>query len=134
MDTLRDVSSRLPAKHIYYAMDSCYSGTGFTRGLASLTSKDGYISKVTSRRVVQMITAGSDGEQAYEIGGAGAFTSQFLRALSGEADFNTDGYVTSSEIGAFVKPQVTRDTRGRQTPQFGTLDGFGEVVFGVSPR
>ena len=49
--------------------------------------------------------------------------------MGGEADFNHDGAVTASEIGAFVKPQVTNASRNQQTPQFGTMEGSGEVVF-----
>jgi ankyrin repeat protein len=132
MDSLRDLSNRLPAKQIYYAMDSCYSGLGLVRGIRAMPSESpGYVEKITSMRAVQMITAGSEGEQAEEIGGQGLFTSYFLRALSGEADFDDNGFVTASEIGTFVRPQVTRASRSRQTPQFGTLDGAGEVVFPV---
>jgi peptidoglycan hydrolase-like protein with peptidoglycan-binding domain len=132
MDQLRDLSSRLPAKHVYYAMDSCYSGLGLVRGLAPTARGAGYIEKVTARRAVQMVTAGSEGEEAIEAGGRGLFTTKLLEALGGEADFDGDGYVTASEIGAYVKPQVTAASRDRQTPQFGTLEGSGEVVFAVA--
>lgn len=57
METLRDLSERLPAKHVYYAMDSCYSGLGFVRGVQTPTKTAGYLQKMTSRRAVQMITA-----------------------------------------------------------------------------
>ena len=93
-----------------------------------------FIEKITSLRAVQMITAGSEGEQALESGGQGLFTRYFLRALEGEADFDHDGFVTASEIGTYVRPQVTMASRRRQTPQFGTLEGSGEVAFGVIDR
>jgi ankyrin repeat protein len=130
MDTLRSISSRLPAKQVYYAMDSCYSGLGFTRGIALKADPgEDYIRKVTSQRAVQMITAGADGEQALERGGQGIFTRYFLRALSGEADYDGDGWVTASEIGTYVRPHVTAASSSRQTPRFGTLEGSGEVAF-----
>lgn len=131
MDTLRDLSNRLPAKHVYYAMDSCYSGLGFTRGAAVIPKTAGYLEKMTSRRAVQMITAGAEGEEAMEIGGQGLFTTKFLEALRGEADFDSDGVVTASEVGTFVRPSVTNTSNQGQTPQFGTLEGTGEVVFNV---
>ena len=131
MTTLRDLSNRLPAKHVYFAMDSCYSGLGFVRGLTSAPKDDGYIRKVTSWRAVQMITAGQEGEVAIERGGRGVFTSFLLKALDGAADFNGDGFVTASEIGAYVPSQVTAATSNRQTPKYGTLEGNGEVVFVV---
>ena len=45
------------------------------------------------------------------------------------ADFDGDGFVTASELGTYVKPQVSAASDQRQTPQFGTLQGSGEVVF-----
>ncbi len=132
MDTLREISARLPAKQVYYAMDSCYSGLGLVRGISIEPEGGGaFIEKVTSLRAVQMITAGSEGEQALESGGQGLFTRYFLRALEGEADFDHDGFVTASEIGTYVRPQVTMASKRRQTPQFGTLEGSGEVAFHV---
>ena len=70
-----------------------------------------------------------DAAAAVEVGGQGLFTTYLLRALSGEADYDGDGAVTATEIGAFVKPQVTTASGNRQTPQFGTMEGSGEVVF-----
>jgi hypothetical protein len=130
MSTLREISHRVPARQVYYAMDSCYSGLGLARGIA-VQHRDSadYIDKVSSLRAVQMITAGSEGEVALERDGNGLFTRYFLRAIGGEADFNGDGFVTASEIGTYVRPEVTTASGLAQTPQFGTLDGSGEVVF-----
>jgi hypothetical protein len=129
MSTLRELSNRLPAKHVYYAMDSCYSGLGFARGIRIPKTTEGYLQMVQTRRAVQMVTAGGEGEQAYERGGRGLFTTYLVRALNGEADFDGDGAVTASELGTFIRPQVSTASGQRQTPQFGTLDGMGEIVF-----
>jgi len=129
MSTLRELSNRLPAKHVYYAMDSCYSGLGFARGIRIPQTTTGYLDMLQTRRAVQMVTAGGEGEQAFERGGRGLFTSYLIRGLSGEADFDGDGAVTASELGTFVRPQVSTASSHRQTPQFGTIDGMGEVVF-----
>ena len=134
MATLRDLSNRLPAKHVYYAMDSCYSGLGFVRGIAAVPKTEGYLEKITSRRAVQMITAGAEGEEAIERGGGGLFTSYLIRALGGEADLDHDGVVTASEIGNFVRPGVSLASEQRQTPLYGTLDGNGEIVIPVAGR
>ena len=128
MEKIRDLSRRIPAKHLYYAMDSCYSGLGLTRGIALNPTTVQYAEKVTSRRAVQMMTAGGEGEQAIEIGGRGIFTSYLLEALEGAADANADGYVSASEIGGFVRPRVSGASKVRQNPQFGTLDGSGEIL------
>jgi len=133
MENVRDLSNRMTAKHVMYAIDACYSGLALTRGIALSPRTPGYLEKVTSRRAVQIITAGSEGEQAVEVGGQGIFTTYLLRSLRGEADMDGDGAVTASEIGAWVKPQVTVASQGKQTPQFGTIDGSGDSVFVVGP-
>jgi len=131
MRQLRDLANRLLAKHVLYVMDSCYSGLGFVRGGSISTNTPSYISKITKLRAVQMITAGMEGEQVFEKDGYGLFTSFFIRALEGEADLNTDGFVTTSELGAYLRPQVTTASDSKQTPQIGSLEGSGEVVFKV---
>jgi hypothetical protein len=134
MQQVRDISERIPAKHILYVMDACYSGQGFTRALGVDPATDGYIQKITSLRSVQMITAGGKQEQVAEQEGHGIFTQYFLRGLGGEADRDNDGVVTASELGAYLMPQVSRASDNLQTPQYGRLDGEGEVVFVVPKK
>jgi len=129
MRQLRDLANRSLAKHVLYVMDSCYSGLGLVRGESISPRTPGYIAKITKLRAVQMITAGMEGEQAVEKNGRGLFTSFFIRALEGEADLNTDGFVTVSELGAYLRPQVTIASDSKQTPQVGSLEGSGEIVF-----
>jgi hypothetical protein len=131
MAQLRSLSNRIPAKHVYYVMDSCYSGLGLVRGIRAVQKTSDYVQQVTSYRAIQMITAGQEGEVVSERGGRGIFTTYWLRALDGEADFDGDGYVTANEIGAYVPSEVSNITRRRQTPLFGTLEGRGQVVFKV---
>ena len=135
MRQLRELTNRLLAKHVYYAMDSCYSGLGFTRGLGLVKKSSlNYIDKVTSMRSVQMVTAGGEGEEVLEREGRGLFTTRLIEALSGEADVNHDGYVTASEIGTYVTPRVTEDSDAQQTPQSGRLEGEGEIAFKLPNR
>lgn len=135
MQELRALSDRLPAKHVYYAMDSCYSGLGLTRGLGVVKpGESDYFGKITSLRAVQMVTAGGEGEEAIERDGSGVFTRSLLDAIDGEADANGDGYVTATEIGAYVAPRVTNETGARQSPQAGRLEGEGEIAFEVKSR
>ncbi|MFK7894697.1 MAG: ankyrin repeat domain-containing protein [Myxococcota bacterium] len=130
MATLKGFSKGISARHVFYAMDSCYSGLGITRGIGVVRANEaGFIEKVTALPAVQMLTAGTEGELAIERDGEGLFTSYLVRALRGEADFDGNGVVTAGEIGVFVRPQVTAASDNRQTPQFGTLEGSGEVIF-----
>ena len=124
METVRDLSNRLAARHVYYAIDACYSGGLMSAAGETLRGDPG-------NRSVQVLTAGTEGQQAIEEGGRGVFTTYLLQALEGEANLNGDGVVTASEIGRFVASQVKSRTRGRQTPIYGRLDGTGEVRFAI---
>jgi len=124
METVRDLSNRLAARHVYYAVDACYSG-----GLVSEPASVEAFRGVDQNRSVQVLTAGLEGQQAMEEGGRGVFTSYLVEGLKGEADLNGDDFVTASEIGWYVASQVDQATRRRQTPAYGRLDGTGEVSF-----
>jgi|GEM_PF-1775867 len=136
MQQIRETFSRMRAKHIYYVIDACFSGYGFTRGGGMAPGARGYLQVVTEKRAVQMITAGRKGDMAHEEKGHGIFTLYLLRGLKGEADLNSDGLVTASELGAYVQPNVYQASGQRQLPQYGRLEGEGEVVFlvGEGPR
>jgi tetratricopeptide (TPR) repeat protein len=129
MEQVRDLSRRIPAKHLLYVMDSCYSGLGLSRAAGVSPKSSGYIRKISSMRVVQIITAGGKGEQAQEKQGHGLFTRYFLRGLDGEADINHDGVVTGTELGAYLRPSVSNASSQAQTPLYGRLEGEGEFLF-----
>ncbi len=129
METIRDLSNRLPAKHVYYAMDACYSGS------LAVSRGQGTPSRAGRRiQAVQMLTAGTEGQQAIEQGGRGVFTTYLLQGMRGEADRNGDEVITASEIGWYVSDQVRLATKSRQTPIYGRMSGTGEVAFGVGGR
>lgn len=130
MTQVREISRRIPAKHIYYVIDACYSGLGLTRsGLRFSPFMEGYLKKVTSLRAVQMITAGGKGEQVLEVDGHGLFTKYFLSGIEGQADIDDDGVVSASELGTYLRPLVSKASEQKQTPLFGSLEGEGEFVF-----
>jgi hypothetical protein len=134
MDQIKSLSSRIPAKHILYAMDSCYSGLGLNRSGGVSPEISDYLRKISSMRVVQIITAGGKGEQVQEKGSHGLFTTYFLRALGGEADFNKDNVVTGTELGAYLRPTVSNASGQAQTPLYGRLEGEGEFLFFVGKK
>jgi len=134
MEQVRSLSSRIAAKHILYVMDSCYSGIGLSRSLGAAPKISDYIRKISSMRVVQIITAGGKGEQVQEKAGHGLFTTYFLRALEGEADINKDNVVTGTELGAYLRPSVSNASQQSQTPLYGRLEGEGEFLFFVGKR
>jgi tetratricopeptide (TPR) repeat protein len=131
MEQIRSLSSRIAAKHILYVMDCCYSGLGLNRSAGVWPGISDFLRKVASMRVVQIVTAGGQGEQVQEIGGHGLFTSYFLKAIAGEADLDKDNVVTGTELGAYLRPTVSNASRQAQTPLFGRLEGEGEFLFFV---
>jgi peptidoglycan/xylan/chitin deacetylase (PgdA/CDA1 family)/uncharacterized caspase-like protein len=129
MTNFQDVSEAIPAKHVFYVMDACYSGVALTRGGAAVGQN--YLAEVTRRVVRQMLTAGGADEQVADNGPSGhsIFTWTLLQGLEGRADLNGDGYIMASELASYVGPTVA--SLSKQTPAFGSLVGSegGEFVF-----
>lgn len=128
MQELRNLTSRIPAKHIIYAFDSCYSGLGLAR--ATTTYSQEYLTTLAGKRAVYMITAGKAGEVAREVGKHGIFTLNFLDGIAGAADTNPkDNVVQASELGVYLARAVSEDTKDEQHPQYGLLEGNGDFLF-----
>ena len=131
MTNFQDISETIPAKHVFFVMDSCYSGLGLTRGGSSRTSTVNYLKEVSRRFSRQMLTAGGMDEQVADNGpnGHSVFTWVLLQGLEGNADLNGDGYITASELAAYLGPSVSAISK--QTPSFGNLPGSegGEFIF-----
>jgi hypothetical protein len=128
MRQLQDLSDRLRAKHIFFAMDSCFSG------LLLRVRGDGaqayHALEGTQAEARQVLTAGSAGEKVVEFSGHGLFTKVLLEALQGNADSNRDGHITATELYQFVHPRILQASQNGQNPGFGRLGmGRGEFVF-----
>jgi hypothetical protein len=134
MDRLNRTIRDFEAKHILLAFDSCYSGLGLSRSIKRRVKQDSvYITKMMQTRSIQVLTAGSRSEQALEAAGHGLFTDHLLAALAGAADINADGHITATEIYATLRPSITKQSHSRQTPQFGYIEGNGDIVFKTMP-
>ncbi|HEV2446944.1 MAG TPA: polysaccharide deacetylase family protein, partial [Candidatus Sulfopaludibacter sp.] len=83
MTTLREASDLIPAKHIYFVMDSCYSGLALTRGAGTFARDRSYLDEVTRRTARQILTAGGADEQVADDGpdGHSVFTWALLEGL-----------------------------------------------------
>lgn len=125
-----DISRAIPAKHIFYAFDACYSGLLTTRAVDRAPRRDlAYLQEITRERVRQVLTAGSKGQEALDGGprGHSVFTGRLIEILEATGD-----YITANEIQAILKERVYHDARARgheQTPGFGSLSGMGDFVF-----
>lgn len=132
MTNFQDISESIAAKHVFYVMDACYSGLALTRGGGATNPGDvrKYLQEVTRRSTRQVLTAGGADEQVADQGpqGHSIFTWTLLQGLEGQADLNSDGFITASELAAYVGPTVS--SMSRQTPAFGSMVGSegGEFV------
>jgi hypothetical protein len=122
MGELQGLSNRLRAKHIFYVMDSCFSGL--------LLRSRGEGKEHTTARARQVLTAGSEGEEVFEVGGHGLFTKVLLEGLEGDADLDKSGDITATELYKFIAPRVLQASRNAQNPAFGRIDPEpGEFIF-----
>jgi uncharacterized caspase-like protein len=105
------------SKHVLAVFDSCFSGTIFETQRSIIPAA---ITRATALPVRQFVTSGDAGQLVSD---DGTFRELFLRALEGEeqADANSDGYLTATELGLYMSNRVTNLTNGRQTPRYGKL-------------
>jgi hypothetical protein len=130
MRQLQDLADRIRAKHMFYAMDACFSGLLLRMRGEALNNPPLDLTTALTR---QVLTAGSEGEQVAESGGHGLFTKSLLGGLTGAADLNKDGYITASELYQYISPQILEESRNSQNPVFGRL-GFGQGEFMFVPK
>lgn len=130
MTNFQDIAEAIPAKHVFFVMDSCYSGLALTRGGGGVPIGN-YLLEISHRTARQMFTAGGADQQVADNGpnGHSVFTWTLLQALDGRADLNGDGVITATELAAYVTPAVS--ALSHQTPAFGNLPGSegGDFIF-----
>ena len=130
MSNFQDIAESIPAKHLLFVMDSCYSGLALTRG-GPPAGIQNYLQEISRREARQMFTAGGADQQVADGGpnGHSVFTWTLLQALDGRADLNGDGVITATELAAYVTPAVS--ALSHQTPAFGNLPGSegGDFLF-----
>lgn len=134
MSNFQDIADAIPAKHLLFVMDSCYSGLALTRGGGAADSRS-YLAEIARRQARQIYTAGGADQQVADSGPGGhsVFTWALLRGLGGESDLNGDGVITATELATWTSPMVA--SMSRQTPAFGNLPGSegGEFFFTLNP-
>lgn len=131
MTQLQEFCELIPAKHLYFVVDSCYSGLALTRSGGKSSKSANYLEEITKRMARQILTAGGADQQVADNGPGGhsIFTWTLLQGLQGLADTDGNGAITASELGAYISPIVS--SVSHQTPAFGNLAGSegGEFVF-----
>ena len=133
MTTIReDISRSIPAKHVFWVVDACYSGLLITRALDPAAPKRSlaYLQDITGEEVRQVLSAGEADQTVLDGGprGHSVFTGRFIEALEDATD-----YITATEISTRIREQVFTDAAVRghaQLPQGGKLfAGLGDYVF-----
>jgi formylglycine-generating enzyme required for sulfatase activity len=117
------------SKHIYTVFDSCFAGTIFN---VARSAPPPAITRVTGQPVRQFLSSGDAGQTVSD---DGTFATLFVDAMSGKrrSDLNGDGYITGSEMGAFLTDRVSNYTNNKQVPRQGKLNDpkydTGDFVF-----
>jgi uncharacterized caspase-like protein len=121
----------LVPKHIVFFMDACYGGLAVTRTMTAGSMR--FLKDMLLRPARQVLSAGKANEPVGDLGGPlpghSPFTGYLLQGLQGGAASRSDGVLTANSVMAYVYEAVGRDSRSRQTPHFGYLDGDGDLIF-----
>ncbi len=129
-DELTRNADIIPAKHILFVMDACYSGLAIQR--ATTTGERRFVSDMMQRASRQVITAGKADEVVADGGGPtgnnSIFTGYVLEGLAGRAA-DQEGVITASNLMNYAYRKVATDSRSNQTPHFGHVDGDGDFIF-----
>src|ERR1700733_15179075 len=111
-------STKLPARHIVFIFDSCFSGHGWNIGLvpkADTTPFQSLINTVSGDSSRYVLTAGSGKEKAYQIEvstnkGYSIFTHELIKALRQNPAYATQGFVLLEQAFATAKIEVAKFT------------------------
>jgi WD40 repeat protein len=146
MKRLHDALIKLPCRHVLIILDCCFAGAFRWAGNRDAVRQnkvyreryDRFISSCAQ----QVITSAGDDEKAadslYRFGernedsGNSPFAELLLKALSGKADFSSDGVITATEIYVYIHGELGK-TSVKQTPGFCQLKRHekGEYIFPV---
>jgi formylglycine-generating enzyme required for sulfatase activity len=132
MEQIKTWTHDIQAKHMLVLFDACFSGTIFqTR---SAQEKPNYISSAVKEKVREYITAGGANEP---VPAKSAFVLAFIDGLRyGKADLYPDGYITGSELGIYLRSEVSRG--GLQHPEYGKDNEYpysrGDFIFSLQKK
>lgn len=128
MDDLQKDAEGIPARHVLFIVDACYSGFLASKSLNMAPE----IASALQYKARQVITAGTAGEEAVEHNDwrHGAFTFKLLEILKNEQE-----PLSASKLGVLLKERVPREVqakfgdRRRLSPQAKYLSGEGDFIF-----
>lgn len=124
----------IPAKHIFFVVDSCFSGLFITR---NSSGGNRLVEKLLQEKSYQFLTSGKSDEEVSDGGGPrdghSVFTGHFLDALEKDDIAIIDGQSikTASTVSSYVFSNVGGGIHSRQVPSSGHIKGGleGEFIF-----
>jgi uncharacterized caspase-like protein len=120
-----DALSKLPAKEIVVALDSCFSGAGgrsvLAEGARPLVMNLQSNLSLPKNTTVLSASSGEQISSTYKDKGHGLFTYFLLKGIKEEDVVKPDGSIKIDDLFRYIKPQVQRIARkqynNEQTPQ-----------------
>jgi len=129
-DDLTRNADLIPAKHILFILDACFSGLALKRAVYPGVQR--FLSEMLQRRSRQVITAWKADEVVADGGGPegrnSIFTGHLLQGLRGDAA-SKSGVLTAMGLMHYVYEKLANDAKSQQTPHYGYIDGDGDFVF-----
>lgn len=104
---LRGKFNKLKNKNVVTIIDACFSGSGKSASNKKLVKPKVKKGLLSSHKLFITASAADRPADEYPSGQQGAFTYFFLKALMGEGDANSDGWVDSVEAFNFAKDKLT---------------------------
>ena len=128
-DDLTRNADIIPAKHILFIMDACYSGLAIQR--TTNAGEQRFVTDMMQRSSRQVLTAGKADEVVADGGGPtgnnSIFTGHLIEGMRGGASSDS-GVITASALMSYTYRKVSTDSRSNQTPHFGHIDGDGDFI------
>lgn len=117
--------SKLQAKEIIVALDSCFSGAGgrsvIAKGARPLVMNLQSDTALPKNMTVLSASSGDQISSTYDEKGHGLFTYFMLKGIKNEDVVKSDGFIRVDDLFSYLKPQVERISRkqynNEQTPQ-----------------
>jgi hypothetical protein len=127
-EQLKEFSHRSASKHTLFLFDTAVRGWEVSAAQALSLEGRSAPEDDTEKRAVQVLTAADKGEATMRRQDRSLFVHTLVRALSGEADTDNNGWLMASEVGRYVSQKIVDDTKGAQHPLFVQLEGEGDTI------
>ncbi|HKT36485.1 MAG TPA: caspase family protein [Nitrospira sp.] len=127
-EQLKEFSHRSASKHTLFLFDTAVRGWEASAAQALSLEGRSAPEEDTEKRAVQVLTAADKGETALRVQDRSLFAQALVKALSGEADLDKNGWLMASEMGQYVSKQVADETKNAQHPVFAQLEGDGDTI------